>query len=126
LKENLRYDAVYTCWIQTVPPSIYNVKIRKGASKIELICEWEEERTVNIQLSTPQRNYAEQELDVIERTNITMNTLPCYQYIKKTSLKMKPLSKEENWRVQLNLSNFSLQAFNRGFVNPYSKGKDLD
>ena len=107
MKISHRWDVVYAYWIKTISPSIYDVKVRKGASKIELTCEWEGQGTVGFRLSTPDKTYGEDDLEVAERTVVSMNGLPRYQYVKKASLKVKPLQKEQSWTVQLNLCQVS-------------------
>jgi hypothetical protein len=98
---------VYAYWIQTVAPSIYNVKVRKGASNFTLECEWEGMGTVAFQIKTPEKTYLEDELEVSEKTIVSMDAVPRYRCVKRVSLKMKPLPREEGWTVQLNLFQVS-------------------
>ncbi len=92
---------MYTYWVESIAPAIYKLKVRRGASKIDITCEWVGQGTVNLQLSSPEKKYTEDGLKVSEKTIISVNGISRYQCQKKASLQIRPLRKEENWTIKI-------------------------
>jgi hypothetical protein len=88
---------------RVVKPVIYSLKLRPGVTNIIAEFKWDGGGSVNLELVSPTKTYAQDQMKVTDKTSIRADGVVVCKYLRRYELTIPKLSQEEIWTIRLNL-----------------------
>jgi hypothetical protein len=88
-----------------VRPTVYSIQLRAGVTNIVIDFKWDGGGSVNLELVSPTRTYAQDQMKVTDKTSIRADGVVFCKYLRRYELTIPKLSQEEIWTIRLNLEN---------------------
>ncbi len=88
-----------------IRPIIYSLQLRSGVKNIILEFKWDGGGSLRLELASPKKTYTEDEMKIIDKTNIRADGMVVCKYLRRYELTIPGLPQEETWTIRLNVEN---------------------